>query len=169
VGCFHIKHALRLVLEKGELMPDPGVFEVVLKGLAAGVVSTAAMTLSEKLEQAKTGRQDSMVTTEVGAILTKPRLKTGAQAAKLGQVVHWAHGITWGAIRGLLGLTPLNAFAASAIHYVSLWTSDALLYRTLKIEPLPNKWGKKALLTDLFHKLVLSGVTSAVFLLLIGS
>lgn len=150
-------------------MPEPGVIEVVLKGLVAGAVGTAAMTLSEKLEQAKTGREDSMVTTEVGAILTKPRLETGAQAAKLGQVVHWSHGITWGAIRGLLGLTPLNALAASAIHYVSLWTSDALLYRILKIQPLPNKWGTKPLLTDLFHKLVLSGVTSAVFLLLIES
>ncbi len=158
-----------LVFEKGELLPDPGVFEVVLKGLAAGVVGTAAMTLSERLEQAKTGREDSMVTTEVGAILTKPRLETGAQAAKLGQVVHWSHGITWGAVRGLIGLTPLNAFTASAIHYVSLWTSDALLYRTLNIQPLPNKWGKKPLLTDLFHKLVLSGVTSGVFVLLIGS
>lgn len=73
-------------------MPDPGVIEVVGKGLAAGVVGTAAMTLSEKIEQTRTGREDTMVTAEVGAIFTKPRLQTGAQAAKLGEAVHWIHG-----------------------------------------------------------------------------
>ncbi|MFN2389869.1 MAG: hypothetical protein ABR575_09750 [Actinomycetota bacterium] len=148
-------------------MADIGVLEALLKGLAAGVVGTAAMTVSEKIEQSRTGREDSMVTTEVGAILTKPPLETGAQAAKLGKVVHWTHGITWGAVRGLLGLTPLNAFVASALHYASLWMSDVLLYRTLKIQPLPHKWGAKPLVTDLFHKLVLSAVTSIVFLLLV--
>lgn len=148
-------------------MAGIGVAEALIKGLGAGVIGTAVMTISEKIEQSRTRREDSMVTTEVGAILTKPPLKTGAQAAKLGQVVHWTHGITWGALRGLLGLTPLNALAASALHYAALWSSDVLLYRTLGIQPLPNKWGTKPLITDLFHKLVLSVITSVVFLLLV--
>jgi len=155
------------VLKKGSHMADPGILEVVLKGLAAGVAGTAAMTVTEKLEQSKTGREDSMITTEVGAILTKPPLKTGAQAKKLGQVVHWVHGITWGGIRGLLALTPLNSFVASALHYVSLWTSDVVLYRALGLAPLPHKWEKQGLAIDLFHKLVLSAVTSLVFLAMI--
>lgn len=148
-------------------MADPGSVEVLLKSLAAGVAGTAAMTLSEKIEQSQTNRADSMVTVEVGAKVAKPPLKTGAQAQTLGQAVHWMHGVTWGAVRGLLALTPLNAFAASAVHYVSLWTSDVVLYRVLKIEPLPHKWEKQALFIDLFHKLVLSAVTSAVFLALL--
>ncbi|MDQ4142227.1 MAG: hypothetical protein M3198_00525 [Actinomycetota bacterium] len=148
-------------------MADPGVVEVLIKGLAAGVAGTAAMTASEKIEQSITGREDSMVTAEVGAMVAKPPIETGAQAQKLGQVVHWMHGVTWGAVRGLLALTPLNAFTASALHYASLWTSDALLYRVLKIEPLPHQWEKQALVIDLFHKLVLSAVTSLVFLALL--
>ncbi len=148
-------------------MADPGLVEVLVKGLAAGVAGTAAMTISEKIEQARSHRADSMVTVEVGAKIVKPPLETGAQAQKLGQVVHWMHGVTWGAVRGLLALTPLKALAASALHYVSLWTSDVVLYRVLKIEPLPHKWEKQALAIDLFHKLVLSAVTSAVFLALL--
>ena len=150
-------------------MADPGVIELVLKGLAAGAVGTAAMTVSEKLEQSKTGREDSMITTEVGAILVKPTLTTGTQAAQLGNAVHWMHGITWGALRGLFALTPLSVFAASALHYVALWTSDVALYRVLKIQPRPDKWGVQPLATDLFHKLVLSVVTSLVFLLLMAN
>jgi hypothetical protein len=153
---------------KGKTLADPGVLEAVLKGLAAGVVGTAAMTMSEKIEQSKTGREDSMVTTEVGAILTEPSLETGAQAAKLGKVVHWTHGVTWGMVRGLLALTPLNSFVASALHYISLWSSDVVLYRVLGIQPLPHRWGTKPLITDLFHKLVLSVVTSLVFIALVG-
>ena len=57
-----------LMIEE-EQVADSGVIELVLKGLAAGAVGTAAMTLSEKVEQSKSGREDSMVTTEVGAIL----------------------------------------------------------------------------------------------------
>lgn len=148
-------------------MADPGVREVVLKGLAAGAVGTAAMTLSEKLEQKRTGRPDSLVTAQVGAHIATPPLETGADAARLGQTVHWLHGVTWGALRGLLALTPLSILSASAVHYVALWTSDVGLYRVLKIEPLPHKWENQALAIDLFHKFVLSAVTSVVFLALL--
>ena len=147
-------------------MPEPRTFATVSKGFIAGVIGTAAMTASEKLEQAWTGREDSTIPTEVGALVVKPELQTGADAQQLGQAVHWTHGITWGAIRGLLAMAPLSASTASALHYVSLWTSDATLYRVLGIEPLPHKWERQALLADLFHKLVLSGVTSAAFLAL---
>jgi hypothetical protein len=149
------------------MLADIGVAEALIKGLGAGLIGTTAMTISQKIEQSKTGRAESMVTTEVGAILAKPPLETGAQAAKLGKVVHWTHGITWGALRGLLALTPLSPLTASALHYAALWGSDALLYRALGIQPLPNKWGTRPLITDLFHKLVLSVVTSAIFLLLV--
>lgn len=149
------------------MLADIGVAEALIKGLGAGLIGTAAMTISEKIEQSTTGREDSMVTTEVGAILTRPPLETGKQAAGLGQLVHWVHGVTWGALRGLIGLTPLSALTASVLHYAALWSSDVVLYRALGIQPLPHKWGTKPLITDLFHKLVLSVVTSSVFLLLV--
>ncbi len=148
-------------------MADPGVLEVLSKGLVAGVAGTIAMTLSEKVEQAKTGREDCTVTAQVGAHLITPALETGAQAARLGLAVHWIHGVSWGAIRGLLALTPINPLEASALHYVALWSSDVALYRVLKIQPLPHRWEKQSLALDLFHKLVLSAVTSLVFLALL--
>ena len=165
---FLVALMVAIVLKKGEqTMADPGILEVVLKGLAAGVVGTTAMTLSEKLEQQATGRPDSLVTAQVGAHIASPKLETGADAARLGKAVHWMHGVTWGALRGLLALTPLSIVTASAVHYVALWTSDVGLYRVLKIEPLPHKWKKQALVVDLFHKFVLSAVTTVVFLLLL--
>ncbi len=102
----------------------------------------------------------------MGALVFRPPLKTGAQAERLGLAVHWGHGIAMGAVRGLLGLTPLGALTASALHFVIVWGGDVMLYRALDIAPMPWKWGGTALATDLFHKLVLSAVTSAVFVAL---
>lgn len=137
------------------------------RGLVAGAVGTAAQTLSQKVEQSKTHREDSMVPAEVGAAVFKPSLSNGADAKQLGLGVHWGHGITMGAMRGALALTPLKPLTASAAHFVLMWTGDALLYKGLKVAPWPHKWGGKALATDLGHKFVLSAVTSAAFLTLI--
>jgi len=71
-----------------------------------------------------------------------------------------------GAVRGLLGLTALGTVAASVLHYLVVWGGNVMLYVALGIAPMPWKWGGTALATDLFHKLVLSAVTSVVFVAL---
>lgn len=136
-------------------------------GLVAGAVGTAAQTLSQKVEQSITHREDSMVPAEVGAVVFKPSLSNVEEAQKFGLGVHWGHGITMGLLRGSLALTPLGPLVASAAHFVLLWTGDVLLYKGLKVADWPNKWGSKAVTTDLAHKFVLSAVTSATFLALI--
>ncbi len=135
-------------------------------GMVSGVVGTTAQTLSERVEQSKTQRKDSMVPAEVGAVLFEPKISNTAQVKQLGLAVHWGHGISMGLFRGALGLTPLGPLAASALHFVLLWFGDVLLYKGLGISPWPWKWGTKAVTTDLAHKFILSGVTSAVFVAL---
>jgi hypothetical protein len=132
-------------------------------GLAAGVAGTAAMTLSQRLEQSFTHREGSTVPAQVGAKVMGSAPATEEGALQMGWAVHWSHGVTMGLVRGLLGLTPMSAGAASAVHFGALWGGDALLYRALGIDEMPWKWEKEGLVTDLGHKLVLSAVTSAVF------
>lgn len=117
--------------------------EALAWGLVAGAVGTAAQTLSERAEQSVTHRQDSLVPAEVGAKLLRPRLDRPPDVSRLGLAVHWGHGLTMGLVRGLLGLTGLGAFAASALHYVVVWSGDAGLYRALGVAPAPWKWGLK--------------------------
>ncbi|MDQ3766262.1 MAG: hypothetical protein M3346_02845 [Actinomycetota bacterium] len=143
-----------------------GVVEALGWGLVAGLVGTMAQTVSQLIEQRFTHREDSTVTVQVGAMLLRPPLKTGEQASRLGLAVHWGHGIVMGAVRGLLGLTALGTVAASVLHYLIVWGGDVMLYVALGIAPMPWKWGGTALATDLFHKLVLSAVTSVVFVTL---
>jgi hypothetical protein len=136
------------------------------RGIVAGVAGTAALTLSEKIEQSFTKRQTSMVPAEVGAKVTGVEPESEADAAKLNWAVHWSHGVTMGAVRGLLGATSLSATTASVLHLPLVWGGDAALYATLGVAPAPWKWGGQELATDLWHKGVLSVVTSLTFIAL---
>ncbi len=147
-------------------MSDGGVLEALGWGLLAGLAGTVALTISEKIEQSITHRESSTIPAQVGAKVARPQLRSGEDVERLGWVVHWAHGISMGLVRGLLGLTGLGALAASVLHYGLVWGGDVLLYKGLGLAEMPWKWGGRALATDLFHKLVLSVVTSLVFVAL---
>ena len=134
------------------------------RGMIAGFAGTIAMTVSERLEMAVTGREGSTVPGQVGAHLL-PRRDPNATAdvARLNTPVHWAHGISMGALRGVLDQAGLRGPAASAAHFALLWGGDAVLYRTLGVADVPWRWGADELATDLLHKGVYATVTGAVY------
>ncbi|MGX1887660.1 hypothetical protein [Streptomyces sp. NPDC055287] len=134
-------------------------------GLAAGAVGTVVLTLSETIEQRLTGRETSTVPGRVGAALTGKK-GDEATAEKLNTPVHWAHGITLGAVRGALALTGLGPVAATAVHYALVWGGDVTLYRSLGIAPWPWQWSPQELATDLFHKGIYAIATGITFELL---
>ncbi|SES00429.1 hypothetical protein SAMN05216188_11959 [Lentzea xinjiangensis] len=131
-------------------------------GLAAGLVGTAVLTISETVEARLTKREDSTVPGQVGAKLSG-RGENPVVVKRLNGPVHWAHGITLGAVRGLIGLTPLGPVSATIAHYAVVWGGDVLLYRSLGIAEWPSKWQRRELVTDLFHKGVYAVATGVAF------
>lgn len=136
----------------------------IMRGMVAGLVGTVAMTLSEKLESAVSGRPPSTVPGQVGAHLVpgKDPART-ADVHGLNAPVHWAHGVSMGAVRGLLDSAGLSGPAATAAHFALLWGGDAALYKTLGIAKAPWEWSADELATDLLHKGVYAVVTGAVY------
>lgn len=134
-------------------------------GLVAGLIGTVAMTISEMVEARLTKREASTVPGQVGAKLSGHG-EDPATVKRLNTPVHWTHGISLGAVRGLLGLTPLGPVWATVVHYGAVWGGDVLLYRSLGIAPWPWKWERRELITDLFHKGVYAVVTGVAFELL---
>ncbi|MBA2765062.1 MAG: hypothetical protein H0U42_10335 [Thermoleophilaceae bacterium] len=118
-----------------------GVGEAIGLGLLAGLDGTIFLTLSERVEMALTGRRPSKVPGQVGAILTGKDPDTDPELDRKNVVVHWAHGIALGAVRGLLALTGLGSLLASVLIFALVWTGDVLLYRMLGIAPAP--WSRK--------------------------
>lgn len=143
-----------------------GVLEAVGYGLIAGLIGTIALTISEVTEMAITRREPSTVPGQVGAKLLGKDPATDPHLERRSSVVHWLHGTSMGAVRGLLALTGLGALAASTAFYVLLWGGDALLYKVLGIAPWPWRWDPRELATDLFHEGVYAAVTSVAFLVI---
>ncbi len=133
------------------------------KGMAAGLVGTVAMTVSERLEMAVTGREASDVPGQVGAKLLRRHPKTDAEMQRLSTQVHWAHGVLGGALRGALDQAGVTGPAASVAHFAALWAGDAGLYAALDIAPAPWDWEPEELTTDILHKGVYAAVTGAVY------
>jgi len=140
------------------------IFSAVIRGTVAGAVGTAAMTLSERVEMALTGRAGSQVPGQVGAHLV-PGKDPGlaSDVAVLNLPVHWAHGISMGVLRGLLDAAGLRGSAATAVHFAVLWAGDAALYRGLGIADVPWRWSPGELGTDVLHKGVYAVVTGATY------
>jgi hypothetical protein len=134
------------------------------RGMIAGLAGTIAMTLSERLEMAVSGREASTVPGQVGAhLLPRQDPNVASDVARLNTPVHWVHGISMGALRGALEQAGLRGPAASATHFALLWGGDAALYRALGIADVPWHWDADELASDLLHKGVYAAVTGAVY------
>ncbi len=143
------------------------ILEAIGLGLAAGAIGTVALTAAEALEMKLTGRESSTVPGQVGTKLSgvDPDTHPG-RVARLNPIVHWAHGISLGAVRGLLDVAGLGPLAATLVFYPIVFGADAALYKALGIAPAPWKWSRTELLTDLFGKGVLAFATSGAYILL---
>ena len=141
-----------------------GAMRAAARGMAAGLVGTIAMTLSERMEMAISGRDPSEIPRQVGAsLLPGKHLDRPGDVQGLNSAVHWAHGISMGALRGLLGTAGLHGPTASAAHFALLWGGDAALYRALGVAPAPWHWSGDELATDMFHKGVYAVTTGVVY------
>ena len=139
------------------------------RGILAGAVGTIAMTISERLEIAVTGREASQVPGEVAAHLLPGRNpQVASDVEQLNSPMHWAHGISIGALRGLLDAGGMRGSTATAAHFALLWSGDAMLYRALGVADVPWRWSADELAADLLHKGVYAVVTGAVYDALAG-
>ena len=136
----------------------------LIRAMVAGGIGTAAMTLSERLEMTLSGRSASQVPGQVGAAVLPGRdPQSAADVEQLNTAVHWAHGISVGALRAGLSLVHLRGPVASIAHFALVWSGDAALYRILGIADVPWKWNSRELATDLLHKGIYAAVTGVAY------
>ena len=132
-------------------------------GLAAGVAGTAAMTAAQAVEMRLTGRPPSDVPGRVAQGLTRVQPSDPKGQAAMSTGMHWAHGLTGGAVRGAIGTTGATGPLAAALLFGGLWGLDVSLYKALGIADFPWRWSGGELATDVFHKGLYSVVTSSVY------
>jgi hypothetical protein len=106
------------------------------KGLVAGFVGTAAMTVSNSLEAQLRHRAASSAPARATAkLLGITEFEDEIAEARFNDLSHWGYGTSWGIVRGLLAAVGLSPTAATAAHGAPVWGSAQAMIPALEIAP----------------------------------
>jgi hypothetical protein len=134
------------------------------RGLVAGAIGTAAMTVSSTIEQKRRGREASTAPADAATkVLGIEGFCDDAAKSRFSNVVHWSYGTGWGAVRGLLDAAGLRPPAATAAHGVALWGSEQVMLPVLGVAPPAWEWGATEVGIDALHHAVYTIATSVAY------
>lgn len=133
------------------------------RGLFAGAVGTAAMTISSMIEARVRERESSTAPADAaGKVLgVEPRDDPGK--ARFSNIVHWSYGTSWGAARGLLHAAGTDGYKATGLHFGAIWGSEQVMLPALDVAPPLWEWGATEVAIDAFHHAVYVVATAVAF------
>ena len=134
------------------------------RGLVAGVVGTAAMTVSSTVEAKLRHRPFSTAPADAAAkVLGIKEFADDAAHSRFSNLVHWGYGTGWGVPRALLGMNGRGAARATAVHLAALWGSEQVMLPALSVAPPITFWGRAEIAIDGFHHAVYALSTAAAY------
>lgn len=137
--------------------------QAIGNGLVAGVVGTAAMTLSSTIEMKVRGREPSTVPARAAAKVLGVEPVGEPERQRFATIVHWAYGTGWGAVRGVIGALGIRGPAAAALFLAIVWTTELATLPALDIGVPPvSRWSVEEIAIDGLHHVVYATTTSAV-------
>jgi len=89
------------------------------------------MTAAQTAEMRVSGRKPSLVPGHVASKLLRLNPDDNEALSRISTRMHWAHGMTMGTVRALLGQSGLRAPSATAAHFALMWSGDITLYKAL--------------------------------------
>jgi len=137
--------------------------ESVGKGLLAGLVGTAAMTASSTLEAKLTKREPSDAPAEAASKVLGVEPEGETEKQRFSQLVHWAYGTGWGAVRGMLAAFGLGPVSASAAHFGVVWGAELVTLPALRVAPPVTEWDAQTIGTDVLHHAVYAIAAGAAY------
>jgi hypothetical protein len=143
--------------------------ESIGKGLVAGFVGTAAMTLSSTLEARLRHRQPSSAPARATTKALGIKEFDGPIAeARFNDLSHWGYGTGWGVVRGLLGATGMPARTATAAHGAAIYGAAQATLPALEVAPPVVFWAPEEIAIDAFHHVVYAVATGIAYEMLDG-
>lgn len=133
----------------------------IFRGLLAGLIGTAAMTLSQKIEMELTGRKPSSAPAEALCVALGIETRTEAEEQRLAEQAHWAYGTAWGLGHSLTH--SMREPTRSVIYFAAVWGAGAALLSAMRLAPPPTQWKPNLLMTDLVHHAVYAAVGSLAY------
>jgi hypothetical protein len=139
------------------------------RGLVAGFVGTAAMTLSSAVEARLRGRTPSSAPARATAkVLGIAEFEDDVAKARFNDLSHWGFGTSWGVLRGLLGASGLSGPQATALHGAAVYGNSQVMLPALEIAPPSVFWAKEEIAIDAFHHAVYTAANGFAYRLIDG-
>jgi hypothetical protein len=143
---------------------NESIVKAVGRGVAAGLIGTAAMTISSTIEQRLRGRPASTAPADAAAkVLHIKEFRSAEAKNAFSNTVHWSYGTAWGVNRAILTRAGLSPKAAAGAHLGALWVSEQVMLPALEVAPPVTMWGRKEIAIDAWHHLVYATATSAAY------
>jgi hypothetical protein len=134
----------------------------VRTGIVAGVAGTVAMTLSEKIEQALTGRPSSYIPAHTVERLLGLPAKPDDQRTWMNWAAHWGLGVVPAALRGIMAEGGMRGPLSSTMFFVTRMATDETAENVAGTGKPPWSWSAPLATVDVLHKAVYAYVTGAV-------
>jgi hypothetical protein len=134
---------------------------VLARGLVAGAVGVAAMTLAEKLEQAFTKRPNSYVPAHTLERLLGLPHRPDHERLLLNWAMHWGQGIALGAIRAQMAQRGYRGPIGSFLYLNLRLLNDQTLENATGVGAPPWTWPVDEQVVDLLHKAIYAYATGA--------
>lgn len=133
------------------------------RGLIAGLVGTAAMTVSSTVEAKLRGRGTSTAPADAAGVVLGVEPRGERERRRFGQVVHWAYGTGSGAARGVVAEFIPSAPAATAVHGAMIWIGEQIALPVLGVMAPLHRQGVEQVAIDLAHLAVYTCATGAAY------
>jgi hypothetical protein len=134
------------------------------RGLVAGAIGTAAMTVSSTIEQKLRERGSSTAPADAAMkVLGIDGFCDDSAKSRFSNLVHWGYGTGWGVPRALLDAAGLDSAAATAAHGGALWGSEQVMLPALGVAPPLWEWGAAEVAIDALHHVVYTAATSVAY------
>jgi hypothetical protein len=132
------------------------------RGAVAGLVGVAAMTATEKVEQAVTHRPNSYVPARALLALVHKDPSDQDAPTSWNHAMHWSTGAALGALRGVWAAVGIRGTHANATHTVVRLAFDQTVENATGVGAPPMTWPHLEQGVDVAHKAVYSFVTGLV-------
>ena len=132
------------------------------RGVLAGLAGTAAMTVSEKIEQAVTGRPSSYIPAHTMERFLGLPTKPDEQRKWMSWAAHWGLGTLPAALRGIMAEGGMRGPLASSLFLATRVTTDETMENVAGVGKPPWSWRSGLATIDVLHKAVYAFATGLV-------
>lgn len=136
---------------------------VIGKGLIAGAAGTAAITISQLIEQKLSDKPVTFAPADAASKALSIEASDREEWPKFSNEVHWTYGTLWGIGRGLLSLAGVKGWIASSLHFAAIYYTALQVEPDFEVAPPLNEWSDKELAVFALHHAVYATVAGFVF------